>query len=161
MRTLEPLISMISAFSYVSVSSETNIIHLWRHQDTLRNPRKSKTVSKNMIWGSSRLGFFMFGYVCPIHLVLGNLCFWEFDTLELLNFEMLQFWNCDILKFSNVETSNFETLIPRNFFIVKSWNPQHSSTCRRPPLPPPKDVCTNIIALIVFSMIVKKGPRPP
>ena len=40
MRTLKPFSFMISAFLDMSLSPKTNIIYLWRPQDTLDNPRK-------------------------------------------------------------------------------------------------------------------------
>ena len=36
------LISMIPGFVDASMSPKTNMIHRWRHQDTLNNPRKCK-----------------------------------------------------------------------------------------------------------------------
>ena len=40
MRTLRPIMFMISGLSDVSLSPKTNMIYFWRHQDTLNNPRK-------------------------------------------------------------------------------------------------------------------------
>ena len=42
--TENPFIVMIWEFSDVSITPKTNIIYLWRHQDTLKNPRKSQTI---------------------------------------------------------------------------------------------------------------------
>ena len=42
METLNPLISMISGFSEVSLCPKTNIIHLWRRQETSQSFRKKR-----------------------------------------------------------------------------------------------------------------------
>ena len=47
-RDRKPIISMISAFSDVSLSPKTNFIYLWRPQDTSNNSRKLPKHSKKM-----------------------------------------------------------------------------------------------------------------
>ena len=50
-----PLIFMISGFLGVSMTPKTNYVHLWRHQDTLANPRKSKIIFENTIFISPNI----------------------------------------------------------------------------------------------------------
>ena len=52
MRTLKPLMLMISGFSDVSLSLETMYFYLWRHQDTQNNPRKTTSFLKNISLGN-------------------------------------------------------------------------------------------------------------
>ena len=50
-RTLKPLMFMISDLVDVSMTHNTNVIHLRRHQDTSNNLRKSQNVFRNMKCG--------------------------------------------------------------------------------------------------------------
>ena len=45
-KTFKPLICMISGFSGVFLSPQTNYVYLWRHQDTLTNPNKPRIIFK-------------------------------------------------------------------------------------------------------------------
>ena len=56
MREPETLISMISGFWDVSLSPKTNMIHLWKHQDTLKSLRNPKAPLKKIIAGSLIFG---------------------------------------------------------------------------------------------------------
>ena len=42
-RDRKPVIFMISGFSGVSLTPQTNTIYLWRHQDTSNNPKKPES----------------------------------------------------------------------------------------------------------------------
>ena len=56
-RDRKPLISMISGFFDVSMTPKTNDFYLWRHQDTLKNPRKyTKTFSEMLLLEIASLG---------------------------------------------------------------------------------------------------------
>ena len=52
-RTLKPFIFMDFGFSDVSLRPKTNIIYLWRHQDTPKSTRKYHIIFKNIISGNS------------------------------------------------------------------------------------------------------------
>ena len=53
-KTKKPIISMICGFLDVSLSPKTNMIYLWRHQDTLTNPRNSQNIQKTLMWISKK-----------------------------------------------------------------------------------------------------------
>ena len=65
---------MISGFLDVSLSPKTNMIYLWRHQDTQNNPRKIPTYFHIIIWGDVIFGFFeKFGNMCPAYMEMSEL----------------------------------------------------------------------------------------
>ena len=70
MRTLKPLISMISEVSDVSLSPKTKISYLWTDQGTANIPRKiPKSFYEDIMLESVSLGKFgKFINVCPTHL---------------------------------------------------------------------------------------------
>ena len=52
---------MLFGFSDMSMSPKTNYMQLWRHQDTLQRPRKSRIISGKYYVGQScfwEIGFF-------------------------------------------------------------------------------------------------------
>ena len=49
-KTLKSLIFMISGFLGVTMCSKTNIVYLWRHQDTPNNSRKYRRIDGNILF---------------------------------------------------------------------------------------------------------------
>ena len=133
-RDRQPIISVISGFSDVSLSPKTNIIYLWRHQDTSNNPRTIQIIFWNIMFGNHKKWETRNLKVLektgaehawrPVLNFLGN-------TESVIRDQYLQktgngnlvTWDQYLPKhFETKKLRNLETLKPRNFETKQPWS---------------------------------------
>ena len=130
MRNLGPFISMISGFMDVSVGPKTDIIDLWRHQDTPNNPIVIPQIcSKNNMFRTFEIWIILKALdMCVSHILkFEKFKFWKFETSGVWNFETSRLWHFETLKLQGFGNRNVETKF-FNFRVSESAAPLNIPT---------------------------------